>query len=432
MRWWLAVALGPLLGCGDGAPRAREMPDAAPGPDAPAPDAPMPGAASPLATTVVRPPADRSLQDLHCALSRGGDGIAVWRETDADFQSQVWSARLTRDGQTWQPPLQVGARPAAQVDGPLATIDDEARALAVWNETGTATAGVVAARGLPATGWDTPAVISAGWVTTLVGTPAGAAVAHGVVEGKPPTLLRYLPASGWLPDAALHLDHDGTLFAAPSGAALLAWNTPTPAGQALSTSDYLQGTWTPPTILQAARPLTNPLPIVDGALTDGSALLLWNRGGEIRGELWAATRNGAPWDPPMMLDDGEAPLWTTHVALSGSNAVVVWETGDAPARKVHAAVRIAGGWQPSPTLGAGSELTAVGITPTGTAVVAWSTPGGVFARLYTPSTGWSAPSAWLDDLAGVASLCAGIDARGRAWLLWIGQSPQLIRAALIP
>jgi hypothetical protein len=439
MRWRPLALLG-LLGCGGGAGvmDAAQAPDAVSPPDAAtAPDAPPAAEVAPLAAVVVRPPSDRSLQDIDCALGPGGDGIVVWRETDADFRSQVWSSRLPPDQRAWQAPLAIGARPAGQVDGPFVTIDDRGRALAVWNETGAADPGVVGARGLPASGWEAPAVISAsGWVTALVGEATGEAVAFGVVEGKPPTLLRHSPDGGWSPDPMLRLERDGSFFASSSGAALLAWSAPAAAGQELFTSDYLPSTgWTAPARLQEARPLDSPLPILNGALTpDGTGLLLWNRGGEVRGELWVAARaSGMPWEPPRLLTDGAAPLWTTEVAAAGiDGAVVVWETGDGPRRTVNAAVRTGGAWQPSAILGTGSELTAGAVAATGAAVVAWSTPGGVFARRYTPGRGWSATSAWPDDFAGVASLCTAIDATGRAWIVWVGESPQVVRAAAEP
>jgi hypothetical protein len=82
-------------------------------------------------------------------------------------------------------------------------------------------------------------------------------------------------------------------------------------------------------------------------------------------------------------------------------------------------------------LGEGSEITTGAYEPNGSAVVAWSTPRGVFARHYTPGRSWAATAGMLGDRVGVADLCAGIDARGRSWIVWVGESPQQIRAAAL-
>jgi hypothetical protein len=435
------VLLGVLSACsgnaGKGAPDAARAPDAL---DAAvvAPDAAVDAAPDttpphpPLAPVVVRPAGDKTLHHLDCALNGRGEGLAAWRETDTDFKSAVWASRLPRGERAWRAAERLGARPASFIDGPVATLDDEGRGLAVWNESDVADAGVMAARLIPATGWGPPARVSTGWILSLVGSAAGDAAAFGAVEGKPPTLLRYAPASGWTPDAALRLEREGFFFASALGEGVLAWNQPAANGQELHASSYRPAVgWSAPERLQDARPFDHPLPILNGAVgPDGMSVLLWNRGGEVKGQLFAAARTAGAWQPPHLLADGDAALWTTTVAVAGAQALVVWETGDAPERKVWAA-RHSAGWQAAVALGEGSELTAGAVNGAGTAVVAWATPAGIFGRHYTAARGWTGTAAALDRNAGVASLCAAIDGEGRGWIVWVGKSPQVVQAAAL-
>src|SRR5205814_1065089 len=91
----------------------------------------------------------------------------------------------------WQPAQSLGERPAADLNQLAVTVDGDGRTLAVWNESDGPAAGVVGTSFAPGSGWAAPARIGPGWVLTLAGSRAGDAVAFGVLEGTPPTLLRY-------------------------------------------------------------------------------------------------------------------------------------------------------------------------------------------------------------------------------------------------
>jgi hypothetical protein len=388
-----------------------------------------------LDTVMIRPGGERTLQHMDCVVNAAGDGMALWRETDFDGKHQVWASHLSRERREWQSAELVGARPATDLDRLAVTLDAGGQALAVWNELDGPQAGVVWSRFLPATGWAPVQRIAAGWVLSMVGSAAGDAVAFGVVEGTPPTLLRYAPGVGWTLDSTLRLERTGFFFASPVGRGILAWNQPAGAGAELLASEYgPAGNWSQLLRMQEVRPFDHPFPMINATLAaDGAGLLVWNRGGELQGELWASARSApGTWEAPHRLEDGEAALWTTTVLVQeGGDGLVTWETGSPPRRKIWAALRAQGQWQPSVMLGEGSEFVTGALAPSGSAVVAWSTPRRVYGRRYTPAGGWGAPLLALGDNGGVADLCAGIDARGRGWIIWISGSPQVLRAAPI-
>jgi hypothetical protein len=358
--------------------------------------------------------------------------MALWRETDGDGKHQVWASRLTSGG--WQPPEALGTRPTADLNQVSVTVDGGGRALGVWNESDGPAAGVVGTGFVPGMGWGAVAPIGAGWVLTLVGSGSGDAVAFGVLEGSPPTLLRYAPASGWSADGGLRVEHQGFFFASPLGRGTMFWNEAGAGASALVASEYAGGVWSAPLHLQEALPFDHPLPSVNATLAaDGSGLVAWNRGGELRGSLWAAATTGPGlWQPPRQLMDGEAPLWTTTVLVKdGGRGMVTWETGMPPRRQVWTALRADGQWQESVKVGEGSEFVTGALAATGSALVAWSTPSRVFGRHHAPGRGWGPVALALGNNGGVADLCAMIDDQGRGWIVWISGSPQVLRAAPI-
>jgi len=435
VSWRALLALALVPACGSSTPAA----DAAPAADTSAPDvAPVVDSAAdltadvapqPLVDTVtIRPPSDRSLQHLECAGNGAGEGMAIWRETDGD-KHQIWTSRLTA-GQ-WLPAQSLGERPTADLNRTGVNVDAQGRAVAVWNESDGPAAGVVGTRFVPATGWTAPERIGAGWVLTLVGDGAGDAVAFGVLEGTTPTLLRYSPASGWAADP-IKVERQGFFFASPVGRGVMFWNQAGVVGSALMASEYGAGVWSPTLRVQDEVPFDHPLPSVNAALAaDGTGLVVWNRGGELQGDLWAAGRTEAAlWQVPHRLSSGEAPLWTTTVvAQEQGGALVTWETGMPPGRKIWAAPRRSGLWGESVNLGEGSETVTGALAASGEALVAWATPSRVYARRYRPARGWSLARLASGNNGGVADLCAFIDDQGSGWAVWISGGPQVLRAA---
>jgi hypothetical protein len=416
----------------DGAPEAIDAafePTDGPPADAPATEAPPPQL---LDTVMLRPASERSLQHLECAGNASSGGVAIWRETDGDGKHGVWASHVAND--QWQPAASLGGRPTADLNRTGVTVDSEGRALAVWNESDGPAAGVVGTRFLPDTGWAAPARIGAGWVLTMVGDAAGDAVAFGVLEGSPPTLLRYSPAVGWMEEANLKVPQPGFFFASPTGRGVMFWNQADAGWAALMASEYVGGVWSPAMTVQDARPFDHPLPSVNAALAaDGSGLVVWNRGGELQGELWASGRTQFDlWQVPHQLSSGDAPLWTTTVlAQEEGGALVTWETGMPPGRKIWAATRRTNLWGETVNLGEGSEMVTGALAASGEALVVWSTPSRVYSRRYRPARGWSLARLASGNNGGVADLCAFIDDRGRGWAVWISGGPQVLRAALI-
>jgi hypothetical protein len=406
-------------------------PDAAPAEDAAALEAAPPERV--LGTMMLRSGGERTLQHMECAGNAAGDGMVIWRETD-DFQHEVWTARLGRDGQ-WQPPLSLGLRPTTELDRLGVTLDADGNALAVWNELDGPQHGVVSARAPAGAAWTAPAAISPGWVLTLVGSPSGAAVAHGVVEGTAPTLLRYLPETGWR-EETIHPERPGFFFAGAGGRGVMFWNESAGAGHGhyLEASEYGGSTWGPPVRVQDAMAFSHPIPSVNAAFASGgNGLVVWNRGGDLQGQLWVAfTASPTAWEPPHLLGDGDAPLWTTTALVQpGGEAMVSWETGMPPRRKVWTALRRAGAWQDSVLMGEGAEADTAALSPSGDALVAWSTAGRVYGRHNSLARGWGPAQLALGDNGGVSDLCAFIDGKGHGWILWINGGPQRLRAAPI-
>jgi hypothetical protein len=385
-----------------------------------------------LGTITVRPGGDRNLQHLDCSGNAAGEGMALWRETDGAGKLTVWASRLTGGG--WEPPLSLGERPPADLNQIGVNVDAGGRAVAVWNESDGPAAGVVGTRFLPGMGWTAVERIGPGWVLTLAGSAAGDAVAFGVLEGTTPTLLRYAPGAGWSLDANLRVEHQGFFFASPVGRGLMTWNQAAGGGSELMASEYTPGAWSAPVRVQEAVPFDHPLPSVNATLaTDGSGLLVWNRGGETQGSLWvAATTGPGQWQPPRMLMDGDAPLWTTTVLVrEGGGGMVTWETGMPPRRQVWTALRANAQWQERVNVGEGSEFVTAALAASGSALVAWSTPRRVYGRHFAPGRGWGEARLAVGDNGGVADLCALIDDRGHGWIVWISGSPQVLRAAAI-
>jgi hypothetical protein len=405
--------------------------DVAAPPDADPTEAPPPDPV--LETIMIRPGAERTLHHMDCTGNAAGDGMALWRETDPAGKHEVWAARLGRDGR-WQPAESLGARPTTDLDRLGVTLDAGGQALAVWNELDGPQAGVVSARGMPG-GWTEPGRIAPGWVLSLAGSAAGDAVAFGVVEGTAPTLLRYRPLTGWTMDVNLRLERAGFFFAGAGGRSVLLWNQPAgPGAHEFQASEYGDGTWSAPVRVQEAQPFDHPLPSVNATVAaGGNGLVVWNRGGELQGELWAAATSGpSQWEAPRRLSSGEAPLWTTTpVVQEGGRAMVSWETGMPPRRKVWAALRGEGGWQESVMLAEGAEADTAALAASGDALVAWSTARRVYGRHFTRAGGWGPARLALGDNGGVSDLCAFIDGQGRGWVLWVNGGPQKLRAAAI-
>ena len=439
LRSWWHPALVLLAACSERAnppPADAATGDASPGGDLSIVEA-SPPSPSELAVVVVRPGGPNAVNHLECAMNAAGDGVAVWREADIDFRPQPWGSRLAATG--WLPAERLGMRVTMEIDGPLAGVGGDGRVLALWNESGGSDNGVVATTHTPGTGWGTPSRVSGGWVSAVIAAPGGQAVAFGALEGAPPTLLRYAPPSGWAADAAFRLERPGSFFAGPTGDGVLAWNQPTLAGTGASelhVAEYrASGTWGAPLRLQETAPLDHPLPILNASVApDRSAVLLWNRGGEAAGTLWAAARAATGiWAPARQLQAGEALQWTTTVAaVDGGAALVVWETGVSPRKRVWAATHRSGGaWSDAVMLADRSELVTGALGAGGDALVAWSTAGNVYGRRFTPAGGWGPPRAAMGNNSGLADLCAVIDGGGRGWLVWINGSPQAVRAAAL-
>jgi hypothetical protein len=404
-------------------------PAAPPAPDATAMETPVDPR---LDTVTIRPGGDRNLQHLDCSGNAAGEGMALWRETDGAGAISVWASHLA--GGSWDAPRSLGQRPTADLNQIGVSVDAGGSAIAVWNESDGPGAGVVGARFAPATGWTAVERIGAGWVLTLAGSPAGDAVAFGVLEGATPTLLRYAPAAGWTADASLRVEHQGFFFASPVARGLMTWNQAEAGGSALVASEYAAGAWSAPVRVQEPLAFDHPLPSVNAALAaDGSGLLVWNRGGEAQGSLWVAETAGpGTWKPPRLLADGDAPLWTTTVLVrEGAAGMVTWETGMPPRRQVWTALRANGAWQERLNVGEGSEFVTAALAATGHALVGWSTPRRVYGRHHTPGVGWGEARLAVGDNGGVADICALIDDRGRGWIVWISGSPQVVRAAAI-
>jgi hypothetical protein len=429
---WSLLTLALFAACGGSQANLDAATNAQADAAAPQVSAPDTSAPDPLLDTVmIRSGGERTLQHLACAGNAAGEGMALWRETDGEGKHQLWASHLTGGG--WRPAESLGERPTADLNQVAVTVDAGGRALAVWNESDGPAAGVVGTRFQTGMGWTAPARIGPGWVLTLTGSAAGEAVAFGVLEGTPPTLLRYAPAAGWALDQSLHVEHQGFFFASPTGRGVMTWNQAAgAAGSELVASEYAGGTWSAPARIQEALPFDHPLPSVNASLAaDGSGLLVWNRGGELQGALWAAATTGPGlWQPPQRLMDGEAPLWTTTVLVQESGAgMVTWESGMPPARKVWTALRAGGQWQPSVNVGEGSEFVTAALATSGSALVAWSTPRRMYGRHYAPGRGWGVVRLAAGDNGGVAGLCALIDDRGRGWMVWVSGSPQVLRAA---
>ena len=133
-----------------------------------------------------------------------------------------------------------------------------------------------------------------------------------------------------------------------------------------------------------------------------------------------------------LLGDGDAPLWTTTpLALDGGGAMVSWETGMPPLRKVWTALRRMGQWQDSMLMAEGAEADTAALSPSGNALVAWSTAHRVYGRYHSLGRGWGPAQLALGDNGGVSDLCAFIGGQGRGWILWINGGPMRLRAAPI-
>jgi hypothetical protein len=83
--------------------------------------------------------------------------MAVWLEAASGTPTltRVWAAQLSATG-TWSAPVVISQGTAASLR-PVVAVDDQGRALAAWTQGGA----IVGARFEPASGWSTPAPISA-------------------------------------------------------------------------------------------------------------------------------------------------------------------------------------------------------------------------------------------------------------------------------
>lgn len=326
------------------------------------------------------------------------NAFAVWQQNFGDF-SGIWASRFTRR-ELWGTAERIDSTDAVESLSPQLGVDAQGVAHVVWWQTDGESSHIFSNRYSPGQGWGTPEMIQTGEVTEAR-TPALAVAASG--EAVAVWVQRDIEKRGSVVWANLYTPGQG-------------WGNARLIGQAQPGFIGLE---------------------LDAAIDDGgNAIAVWTRDGTQGQAVWASYYSSdAGWGAPVAVGPGEdlfdAPKPRVAMDAEG-NAHVLWQQFADGSQDIWWNLYTAGrGWGEASLLEddehrAGDPAIAVG--PSGIAHAVWWQSDGslqnVWASLYTPGQGWSAPELIESpiedpkDEGSAISPQVAVDPAGNAFAIW--------------
>ena len=289
--------------------------------------------------------------NVRLAVAGNGDAFVVWERTDGD-ERNIWTNRYGADTAAWEEPALLQTGEISLARAPSVAADPTGNAIAVWLQVDEITGRDVvrAARYESGVGWGDAMTIGTPEFATSA-TEVGIddesrAIAiwnplSGGVGGRIVQANRYTPAEGWLdPEDAEDVKPDDTTTAggvrldvSSNGDAFVIWEQ---SGEVEPRRDiwaahFSQSTWSPPERVDDYDEGDKSTPdiAIDGA---GVAHAVWSQSDPDFRNIWVAEYgNSGAWGAPTMIDtptddpddneDATAPRIDVNRV---GNAVVVW------------------------------------------------------------------------------------------------------------
>ena len=242
------------------------------------------------------------------------------------------------------------------------------------------------------------------------------------------------PSFGWAVAMPIETDNAGDAFGPalggnPAGVMIAVWSQFDGTRFNIWANRFRVGTgWETATPIESsAEPASRPHVAVDAS---GNALAVWEQYDGTRSNIWANRyAAGSGWSSPTMIEtDNAGNAYSAHVAVdAGGGGTVVWEQHDGARWRAMANRYVAGvGWDTpvvlDPGVGGGTLGTDIAVDPAGNAIAAWGQccgPANVWARRFTPGTGWD-PAVLIEtgDVGDAIEVHVAIDGSGNATAVW--------------
>ena len=373
------------------------------------------------------------------ALDGAGNGLAVWRQTDAMLNDDILSKRYTPVGGWDMDPTVLEDAPGYALDPRIAMNADSGDALAVWSRFVSPPGGdsfIHFNRYTAGVGWNNMAgsVSSTAMGTEAFG-PAIAIDANGnalaawgqFTPPVPPISVaadiwssRYDAGTGlWGTPATIEDDADVArnpdIAFDLNGDALTVWQQGPNQNWGVWFNRFTAATvsWGMATLIQDDDPGDTGAPKI-AVDAGGNAIAVWSQSIDdmgTRSDLWASfyTASSGTWGTPEKIETDDAgSVFQPQVAIDASgNAIAIWAQDDAPEADPDVRTSI---WSNRFTAGTGwgsAELVEtddtgnawspqIAIDSDGNALAVWQQSGGndlfdAVANRYTLGTGWASP-----------------------------------------
>ena len=403
------------------------------------------------------------------ALDSSGNGIAVWVQfrgpTSADG-ADIWASQYTA-GTGWQNAIVIA--PGNGTDwGPQLAVNEGGQAVVFWAQGPS----VLAVRFSPSAGWSHVETVAARMNLTAAPAvtidPSGRATAAWVENGHIWSS-RFVAGLGWsVPervDTGSEMTGAPSLVAEGASSVLAVWSQPTGLWYDVQASRWIEGVgWGVPELLDASDTEAAVYPVI-GASAAGRILVVWRQGIDpySLGESHYSSDSG--WTAPEQIETLSGSAWLSQLAVDrAGDALVAWVhtsnlsyrfdsvwatrfsmasgawteairidppgadppiTGDLSigvdgsgrglaawtTRDLPYVARFEGVWSPGAafnqqTFAGGFQLAVAG---DGAALLLWTSPSGVYASSFLPTTQNPEPSITpLIPVAAVGMLVGGI------------------------
>lgn len=353
--------------------------------------------------------------DLSVAL-KNGFGVAVWpmrvcSGTSCAIASEIWGATYANG--TWTTPtaaFATGSQVSASTVGRAVAIDDQGRAMAVWNQRGPQFAQIMASRYVPGTGWSTPIRIdsenlgNATDAAVAIDAAGNAYVAWSQNSGTTPPVVANLwvnrfNGSAWGTATKLNVSGSATFPSVTAGAAGFAavtWSQ----GTNVMGSIFKTGSWSAPAVVGAGFDRSNAL-----VLPDSSVVVVWPSTSDV-----LANRYTGAWGTATPID-AQTTTVQSDMALatsSDSKAIALWVQGqDVWQSRFNPAQGVWGSASKIEAAAGAANDISLEFSTTGRGLAVWSQPGASsmspWSNIFDPTTAWGIPQLISQDATALVT-----------------------------
>jgi hypothetical protein len=358
--------------------------------------------------------------------------FAIWSaSTNSTPNANPYASRYSLNG--WETPVFIGDTDLGMITLLRLAVSPNGSAFAVWyKETGN----IYVSSYVPGNGWGSPEVLG-GPLTVLDLQAAADANGNAIVVWEEPGIpyyrlyaRRYMPGIGW--DAAQTIDDNTGRCDLPriatdnAGNATAIWQS----NDGISTRVYanrftVSSSWGTPTLVSTSTSTQAYAPEL-AINKSGTAMAVWYE--DNNGTYNAYARRyipGTGWDAVQSIETGTSNAYAVRVAIDDSgSALALWRQPDlyysryVPGTGWSTAQTIATGFLGDPSVVMNGQGQAVAVWNQWDLASAYPGDSLVYAKKFSPSTGWGATSNLVSDLGSADVPMVVIDSQGHATAIW--------------